>query len=69
MARIPVAVTIINANTGAANSIRFNGVDYAVNAVNDVGKGGFDSFTTATAMPAVTAGASAFGHYTADTGW
>jgi hypothetical protein len=67
MAKIP-NVIIYNTSTGAANSIRLLGTDYAVSSVGDIGKGGFDSMTTAT-LPAVTAGASAFGQYTADSGW
>ena len=67
MAKVPT-VTGYNWATGAANSIRFAGVDYAVSAATDIGKNGFDGFTTAT-LPAVTVGAQASEHYTADSGW
>jgi hypothetical protein len=63
MATIP-NVTIYNWNSGAANSIRVSGADYAVSAVNDRGDSGFDNFTTTTG-PA--AGNWASFHYTADT--
>lgn len=55
-------------STGAANSVRFNGVSYAVSSFGNIGKNGFSSINTAT-LPAVTAGATASLHYTADTGW
>jgi hypothetical protein len=68
MAKIPT-VTIYNLSTGAANSLRqFGGaVDYAVSAVNGIGKAGFASITTA-ATAAIGAGSSVRLHYTADTG-
>jgi hypothetical protein len=67
MAKLPT-ITIYNPSTGAINSIRLVGNNYAVSSVNDLGKGGFDSIAVAT-LPAVAAGTMGFFHYTADTGW
>jgi hypothetical protein len=67
LAKIPT-VTHYNTSTGAANSIFFGGTSYAVSSISNLGKGGFDGIVTAT-LPAVTAGATALGHYTADGGF
>jgi hypothetical protein len=67
MAKIPT-VTHYNTSTGAANSVNFGGTNYATSSIINLGKGGFNGITTAT-LPAVVAGATAPGQYTADTGW
>jgi len=67
MAKIPTC-TAYNGSTGAANSIRLGGANYAVSSFDNVGKGGFFGIITA-AMPAVALGAFGWCHYTADTGW
>jgi hypothetical protein len=67
MAKVPTVICY-NAATGAANSLRLNGVDYAVTATSGPGKAGFYGFVTGT-MPAVVPGACAVHHYIADSGW
>jgi hypothetical protein len=64
----PPTVTMYNPATGAVNSVRQFAAttDYTVSSVNDIGDGGFDYITLATAL---VANAAVYGHYTADTGW
>ena len=67
LAKIPTC-TAYNPSSGAANSLRLGGVDYAVSSFISPGKAGFFGVNTAT-MPAVVAGAYGQIHYIADTGW
>jgi hypothetical protein len=67
MAKIPT-MTAYNHATGAINSTRFIGADYAVTSFGNISKGGCWGVNTAT-LPAVAAGNSGTLMYTADTGW
>ena len=67
MAKVPTMIGFNN-NTGAANSVRNGGVDYAISSIA-AGKNGFGQVTTSAAMPAPGAGFGAYLQYTADTGW
>ena len=67
MAKVPTMIGY-NLTTGAANSVRVSGIDYAISSFNLPGKSGFGQIFTAT-LPAVAAGVAGPFHYTADTGW
>ena len=67
MAKVPVGVAY-NSATGAVNSVRLTGIDYAVTSFNFLGKAGFSGLITGT-LPAVVAGAYGRFHCITDTTW